>query len=690
MRKVFRRLNDLSLSKGFTIVEIVVVISVIGILSTIGIISFKNIQQDTRNRQRLASATIIAEAIEKNYLKTGKYPSCDFFNDTANINKIGLIADEIYAPRADKTNGTPITCSPLVAGQSTDTFAYIVTSSQTGAWSLQYRVEPANSIATIKSRHTPSKFTIDTPVIAATSIDDASIEIKWTAPEQANLYEYIVYDNIACDNEVIRETVENNTSKMVSGLEPGKKYCFKVNAGMLDDSRKSEFSDPTYAITAPMAPATTVTTDASKIILTLAGTTCQATTAEYMVYSLTGTGSNFTEAGPWSTSTLVSTGITPLPGKTYKFKAKARCKDSGTPTIYSAESRFGDEGYSSPIPLYELRVIANPAGAATIPASGRYQEGQSVDISFATTQGYTLTSWSGAGCGYNITMPGNDLTCTANFGLSKPSIISLSQSFDQSTNLLKYNATSNCPAGTSSQYQRKTWFYPHEYWDIANQKNRYFTIGGNIDGEWFTIDWQDYINNTAFNLVFEGHDLLVSLQVKCVIGSLESVYSDRYDGSWRRAKVFPPALTSASATTVLNRATDENSIIFTTKRNNVNCMAGSIEWDYVFDLIIVTSVDVKIPKDVGYYYPDNLVQGGWYSTSHNNNYWVQNEFVAEEFNLTLSAFNQFGNITKIRSWTDSNNEIWNYDVNYKCKNIVTGELSTPIRLIDFLTPYKVP
>jgi len=61
--------------KGFTIVELVVVIAVIGILAAITTVSYNGFQAKARDAKRLNNVQIITDALQAYQLKVGSYPT---------------------------------------------------------------------------------------------------------------------------------------------------------------------------------------------------------------------------------------------------------------------------------------------------------------------------------------------------------------------------------------------------------------------------------------------------------------------------------------------------------------------------------------------------------------------------------------------------------------------------------------
>lgn len=61
-------------TKGFTIVELLIVIVVIAILAAISIVAYNGIQQRGRDSQRQSDVKTIAKALELYYIDNGRYP----------------------------------------------------------------------------------------------------------------------------------------------------------------------------------------------------------------------------------------------------------------------------------------------------------------------------------------------------------------------------------------------------------------------------------------------------------------------------------------------------------------------------------------------------------------------------------------------------------------------------------------
>ncbi len=120
--------------KGFTIVELLIVIVVIGILATLVIVTFTGIQQKGRNSQRQTDIGAIASHLAKYYAEEGSYPTLAQMQDTAadgflKTDMKGLPIDALDDPKAAKGTGlkgspsateygyepAPASCAPKTA-----------------------------------------------------------------------------------------------------------------------------------------------------------------------------------------------------------------------------------------------------------------------------------------------------------------------------------------------------------------------------------------------------------------------------------------------------------------------------------------------------------------------------------------------------------------------------------------------
>ncbi len=61
--------------KGFTLVELMIVVTVIAILATIGVISFTRVQAQTRDTKRKADVRALGTALQAYYSETQTYPA---------------------------------------------------------------------------------------------------------------------------------------------------------------------------------------------------------------------------------------------------------------------------------------------------------------------------------------------------------------------------------------------------------------------------------------------------------------------------------------------------------------------------------------------------------------------------------------------------------------------------------------
>ena len=76
-------MNSLRKQKGFTIVELLIVIVVIGILATLVIVTFTGVQQKARDSQRQTDINAVDAHLEAFYAENGYYPTLADLQDSA-------------------------------------------------------------------------------------------------------------------------------------------------------------------------------------------------------------------------------------------------------------------------------------------------------------------------------------------------------------------------------------------------------------------------------------------------------------------------------------------------------------------------------------------------------------------------------------------------------------------------------
>lgn len=117
-------------NKGFTIIELLIVIVVIGILATIGFVAYGNVTKSARDSDRQADAGNLAKKAEEGYAKNGVYPA-----DTAAVIALGGLDSKTTTSPSNKAfqsgGNTGTTCSPAPDSKANDFYCYSVTSDGT-------------------------------------------------------------------------------------------------------------------------------------------------------------------------------------------------------------------------------------------------------------------------------------------------------------------------------------------------------------------------------------------------------------------------------------------------------------------------------------------------------------------------------------------------------------------------------
>ena len=320
--------------RGFTLVELIVVIAVIGILAAIVLVGLNKYQADTRDARRLSSVTTISEALEKYYDQNGEYPSCAAITASGgtvvNSTLVGLTASALVAPQAPSSQTNSIACGATLTTNGTDFFEYDGDGSAacTGSvaclsYTIKYKQEATNSVKSLVSRRNTSIATSGASTVSIASTGFDNVGLSWTDVQNAStwLVEYGTSAGFGAGTftDVPINTVA--TSYTATGLTGGTAYYFRVRPSSTDTSAAWSNTATTTTLQLAQPVATATANSNSQITASWAAVPPSGTTynVDYSTSSTFSSGvTSFTGLVP---TTKVVTGLST--GVQYYFRVKA-------------------------------------------------------------------------------------------------------------------------------------------------------------------------------------------------------------------------------------------------------------------------------------------------------------------------------------------------------------------------------
>lgn len=420
--------------RGFSLVELLVVIVIISILAIAGIVSFGRVQADARDQKRQSNASIISEALEKYYVKNGEYPSVASIADqsVATVKaKLGVVdTDVLIFPQAPTGANTSITGNPDLA--SKDKVAYIASSANTSEvsqcqtsltggcdrFTLQWIAETGEA-QQITSRKSGRDTTLQPPTkpVITGSLVGSSVRATITTPSTcaAGTVQYkIIINNtdVAPDWSTVPSWSTSTTKDFSSAVAGTNYYLYAIAECVQGTSGEAVNNDAATDEYYYAAPGTASTTASWSGVDTIASATVSPVctsglTAKYYIEYKIDTAS----AGTWivgvnwttASSYTLANAAASNPRK-FSFRSTVRCDNGGTPGTPSSVSNVAvlisapaaaavSQSSSSSSTTWAWPAVSCPVGTSPVYTgfnTGNYTSYPALPATM--TSGYTITS----------------------------------------------------------------------------------------------------------------------------------------------------------------------------------------------------------------------------------------------------------------------------------------------------------
>jgi Tfp pilus assembly protein PilE len=358
--------------KGFTIVEILVIIATLGILATLTTVNYVNMQKQARDNQRMTSALVVSESLEKYFAQHGEYPTVPKVTN-ANANTVKQLLsimniDSLVGPQ--RGGGSTVNLWKTGVASTTNTLTYspntdTATSCTTGTTSsdacvdyrIQYYKEKTGAVESIYSRNraVAAPAAPSAPGTPTLVVDINGTNVTATASGAtclAGTTAQYSFSSRTDDGTWSSFTAWSGTPTASTPAVTGVKYGYQVKANCTNGSQTSPDSATSseavyiHPISAPAAPVVSQSTAGTTTTFSVNTITCPAGTTAQVQYHLT---TDWGYNGTW-TAPLANTGThiinTANQGYEYVDEAQARCTNSFATSPWSAS---GTASYISPV-----------------------------------------------------------------------------------------------------------------------------------------------------------------------------------------------------------------------------------------------------------------------------------------------------------------------------------------------------
>jgi prepilin-type N-terminal cleavage/methylation domain-containing protein len=631
--------------RGFTLIELIVIVAVVGILATIAVIGYTRVQADGRDSQRATSVVAIAEGLERYYDENGEYPSCRTMTGTSSTvgQLLGIESASFRAPQSTLDNS--FICTAIDTESSTsDTYAYIgdgSTACDTGSscllYRLQYREEVSGEIVELASRRTAALSTSGAITLALGEVTSDSIGLSWNALTNATGYVVQRATNATFTANVV-DTEVGETTAVQDGLAAATIYYFRVKA--VGGTGDGGWSNTVLDRTLLMPPTNLEVTVDSNTAITARWSAAQGATSYTIDMSTSDTFATYTRVSGVTATSRQFTGLDQA--TTYHFRVRANV---GTDSSAFSNPDSGTTGIARPAAPTLSAVGATEITAAWTAISGidtyTLQYSTSSSFTSTTTQtitGITTTSRKVTGLSqgtpyyFRVNAVSNGVSgassssATATTTINAPSAPSVKYtSYDRNAYTMRFDWTAaTCPTGTSARFQWK-WNRDGDNWSTA----------------WSSATTAVTLSRTA---VYEGYNSRLEVQQRCIKGSVNS--------GWSGSGVAQQIVSVSNATSLNWRWT-----------STPNTASGTFIWSAVCKSGAIAHFDYN-------FHVQNAVWPGGYSGWYGGDY-------------------PWSNNTSVSMYISNNTHGWNddlYQLKFRayCKNTSTNR-SSPSRTSPVLS-----
>jgi len=385
--------------RGFTLIEIIIVVTVIGILSTMSVLGFTQYQTDSRDAQRASKATVIAEALEKYYDENGEYPGCKSVTQPAEtVTQSILIGASVDSLQTPQGTGNSIRCEDLTELEG-DYFAYVGGDTSPACtdgpaclvFTLQYEKESDGTIESIESRRTAS--ITGAPTLTCSNATFDTVGCQWSTVEGANSYELARATDVGFATGLVIDPVVEN-EKTASDLDTCTQYHFRVRAVSASGPGSWSSSVPKKTLCPMYAPSCSATADSTTQITVSCDPVSGAEAYNYQIDD----DLSFSFAPQYTTASTFWEFDSITPGKTWYFRVQAVGADD--------ISSWSNTEATTPISAPSISATADSISQITlswgaVPGAVSYRYQIDNDSDFSSYDQYSGTGTSRSFTGLN-------------------------------------------------------------------------------------------------------------------------------------------------------------------------------------------------------------------------------------------------------------------------------------------------